>query len=239
MVRPQKQTLNFDQQGRGAMHGAMRLPVGNRIDGQVIKIEPDEDDDDTSNQSASDTANAQTRSQSESRVNDSSQPSTPSHSQGPAASDNDDAKSDTSSSTIPNEASDLGISDTGPPGGLSLDSDLSNLISDTSGLDTSVQSEAPGSESHTPGELDPNVSVKLEAMADSEMDLEITGVELGQRPRQETMASQEWLASVQNVMQGGASGSSADLNDQQAYSKWTFSLLLIFNQFPIMKSIAI
>lgn len=233
MTRPPRAMLSFDQQGRPPGQGLspgssqMKLPVGNKIDGQVIKIEPD---DEESNQSAGDTTSVQNPAETNTSVSEFSQPSspsakpsTPSQTQGPSASDNDDAKSESSSSSIPNEASDLKLSDTVPPGGLSLDSDLSNLISaETSVSDSNLvqpsTSQDSTSEIDTSERLDPNISVKEEATGDSEMDLEITGVELGQRPVQEPMSSQEWMANVQNVMQG-ASGSAADMSGQQGYNR--------------------
>lgn len=245
LMRPQRPSLSYDQQGRspgqqcrspgqgpGSSPSTVNVkPIGNKLDGQVIKIEP-EDDDEKSNQSASDSI---VQTNTDSNVQESSpppspslKPSTPSQSQGQSASDNDDAKSESSTSTIPNETADIKFSDTAPPGGLSLDSDLSNIISSAAGsvTDSNIQQpvtpQGSGSEPGTP--VDPNVSVKLEALTESEeMDLEITGVELGQRPvpdpMVEPMGSQDWMASVQNVMQGGATGSPADMTSQQGYSK--------------------
>ncbi|XP_045181610.2 zinc finger and SCAN domain-containing protein 12-like isoform X2 [Mercenaria mercenaria] len=235
MTRPVRAPLNFEQQGRPPGQGPGPSPVGvpvrnNKLDGQVIKIEP-EDEDDKTDQSASEnttvqTPTVQTPTDLNTNISESSQPSspsvkpsTPSQTQGPSASDNEDAKSESSTSTIPNEASDLKLSDSAPTGGLSLDSDLSNIISASS--DSNIQqpstSQDSTSELGTTEGLDPNVSVKLEAGGYSEMDLEITGVELGQSTVQEPMSSQEWMANVQNVMQG-ATGSSADMAGQQGYS---------------------
>ncbi|XP_053382793.1 zinc finger protein 768-like isoform X6 [Mercenaria mercenaria] len=222
MARPPRPSLNFDQQGQVPGPGPR---TGNRIEGQVIKIEPD-DEDEKSNQSVNDSVQTPTSASvpgNSEPPSPSTKPSTPSQTQGQQASDNDDAKSESSTSTIPNEASDLKLSDTAPPGGLSLDSDLSNLISaSTSVCDSNVEQPATShdsaSEPQTPTGLDPNISVKLEAVADSEMDLEITGVELGQTSMQEQMSSQEWMSNVQNVMQG-ATGSSADMASQQSYNE--------------------
>ncbi|XP_053382791.1 uncharacterized protein LOC123539568 isoform X4 [Mercenaria mercenaria] len=224
MARPPRPSLNFDQQGQVPGPGPR---TGNRIEGQVIKIEPD-DEDEKSNQSVNDSVQTPTSASvpgNSEPPSPSTKPSTPSQTQGQQASDNDDAKSESSTSTIPNEASDLKLSDTAPPGGLSLDSDLSNLISaSTSVCDSNVEQPATShdsaSEPQTPTGLDPNISVKLEAVADSEMDLEITGVELGQTSMQEQMSSQEWMSNVQNVMQG-ATGSSADMASQQSYNSWS------------------
>ncbi|XP_060589061.1 uncharacterized protein LOC132744376 isoform X4 [Ruditapes philippinarum] len=223
MARPARPTLSFDQQVRSPAQGPgpMVTPVRNtKLDGQVIKIEP-EDEDEKSNQSANENTNVQ--SDVKTNISESSQPSspsikpsTPSQTQGPSASDNEDARSESSSSTIPNEASDLKFSDTNPAAGLSLDSDLSNILPTDSSVNEPSTSQ--GNEQGTMEGLDPNISVKLEAFGDSEMDLEITGVELGQNTlTQEQMSSQEWMANVQNVMQG-ASGSSADMAGQQGYN---------------------
>ena len=227
MARPPRPSLNFDQsQGPGPR-------MGNKIDGQIIKIEP-EDDDEKSNQSVNDTVQTPSSVPGNSAPSSpsSAKPSTPSQAQGPP--DNDDAKSESSSSTIPNEASDLKYSDSVPPGGLSLDSDLSNLIS-TSASDSNIQQSAnsqdSSGEAQTSSGLDPNVSVKLEAMTESEMDLEITGVELGQAPMQEPMSSQDWMSNVQNVMQG-ASGSASDMASQQSYSKCQFIFAFLTNHSP-------
>ncbi|KAL4218150.1 hypothetical protein ACF0H5_022886 [Mactra antiquata] len=219
MNRPPRPRLNFDQTGRSpAQSGSpMRMPMGNKTDGQVIKIEPD---DDLSNPGESDNV----LSQSVPGATESSQPPSPAikpstPSQGPGASDNDDARSESSSSTIPNEAADLKLSDSNPPTGLSLDSDLSNIIAASQdGSETNNQSGVDsGNTTQASHSLDPNVQVKLESVADSEMDLEITGVELGQRPIQEPSSSQDWMANVQDMMQG-ATGTSADMG-QQGYSQ--------------------
>lgn len=220
--RGQRPRLNLDQSGRSPSQSSpLKLPTGNKADGQVIKIEPDDDNDKT-NQADSDNVQGLTGAS----AAESSQPSSPSvkpstPSQGPVVSDNDDAKSESSNSTIPNEASDLKLSDTNPPGGLSLDSDLSNIISaSASGSDTNNQQPVDsGSTSQADYGLDPNVSVKLEqSVTDSEMDLEITGVELGHRPTQEPSGSQDWMSNVQDIMQG-ATGNPADMSSQQGYSK--------------------
>ncbi|XP_053382869.1 uncharacterized protein LOC123540271 [Mercenaria mercenaria] len=220
MARPSKPPLNFDQQGQVPVPGPS---TGNKFESQVVKIEPD-DEDEKSNQSVNDSV--QTSSSASVPGNSeppspSTKPSTPSQTQGQHAPDNDDAKSESSTSTIANKASDLKLSDTAPPEGLSLDSDLSNLISaSTSVFDSNVEqpatSQDSASEPQTPPGLDSNVSVKLEAVTDSKIGLEITGVGLGQTSMQEQMSSQEWMSNVQNIMQG-ATGSSADTASQQSY----------------------
>ncbi|XP_045181695.2 sal-like protein 3 isoform X13 [Mercenaria mercenaria] len=97
----------------------------------------------------------------------------------------DDEKSNSSSSTIPNEPSD-GIT------GESSD------------------------KQKTDSDLDPNVNVKVEAITESEMELEITGVEPG-RPA----IPQDWDPNISMGMNfdpnSGAMGTSADMN--QGYNK--------------------
>ncbi|XP_052764281.1 zinc finger protein with KRAB and SCAN domains 5-like isoform X4 [Mya arenaria] len=150
-----------------------------KVDGQVIKSEPDND---ASNQSAGDNLG-------------SSQPASPSQTSAQAGADD----SESSSSTIPNE-----------PGqeGLSLGADLSGLVS------------GDGMEQSGDGEQD--VSVKLERLTESEMDeLEITGVEPG-RPMP---SAQDWNATMSGMgfdpSASGATGSPGDLAAQQGYnSHW-------------------
>lgn len=194
VARPVRRgSLNTDQ--------VAKSPGKSKLDGQVIKIEPE--DGDQSNQSAPGAP------ESSQPASPSVNPSTPS-SLKPESDNNDDAES--SSSTIPNEGTDYNkVSDTGPPGGLSLDSDLSNLISATSTSTTdSAQDTSTG--------LDPDVSVKLEAVGDSDMDLEITGVELGSTAAAEQqMLSQDW---AMGGMPSGATGGPGDMAaGQQGYSK--------------------
>ncbi|XP_052764288.1 zinc finger protein 768-like isoform X10 [Mya arenaria] len=147
-----------------------------KVDGQVIKSEPDND---ASNQSAGDNLG-------------SSQPASPSQTSAQAGADD----SESSSSTIPNE-----------PGqeGLSLGADLSGLVS------------GDGMEQSGDGEQD--VSVKLERLTESEMDeLEITGVEPG-RPMP---SAQDWNATMSGMgfdpSASGATGSPGDLAAQQGYT---------------------
>ena len=163
---------------RGAatpIRSPMKSPA--KIDGQTIKLEPE---DDTSNQSGD--------------IMNSSQPSSPSQNAQMKSESADDANSESSSSTIQNE-----------PGqeGLSLGADLSGLV---------------GSNSE---QTDPDVSVKLEALTESEMDeLEITGVEPG-RPIM-PQSQQGWDPNVSMAMgydTSGATGSQADMAGQQGYSK--------------------
>lgn len=107
----------------------------------------------------------------------------------------DDDKSNSSSSTIPNEGNDVNVDDSS---------------------DKERQT--------TEDDIDPNVNVKVEAITESEMELEITGVEPG-RP----IIPPDWDPNISLGMnfdpETGAMGSPADM--QQGYSKCFFSLLKI------------
>ncbi|XP_052764898.1 sal-like protein 1 isoform X12 [Mya arenaria] len=194
---PRRGSLSFDQ-GPGP-----RPNVGSG--GQVIKVEPT--DDEQSNQSAPGMTGSDT-------AQGSSEPSSPSVNQTglqQSTEREDDAKSESSSSTIPNESSDLKQTDNVPPGGLSLGSDLSSLIP---GVATTTSESV-----HDTSGMDPNVSVKLEAGDDGDMDLEITGVELGSRPGDPVMASsQDWAQQAMGGMPTGASGGPGDMTAQQGYN---------------------
>ena len=146
-------------------------------------------------------------------------PPTPTDSaQSPAVKDDG---SESSSSTITNETAEVKYSDTLPQGGLSLDSDLSNLTgisSATASMDSSMSDSAA---------VDPNVNIKVEAFAESELDLEITGVEPGQM----TQPDYGLMPNVQNRMgcnpstSGGAQGDMTG-ESSQGYSKSQFHLFL-------------
>ncbi|XP_060590064.1 uncharacterized protein LOC132745172 isoform X11 [Ruditapes philippinarum] len=197
MTRPPKlkrPPLNFDP-GRSPVgmpsHSPMRSPTANKLDGQIIKIEPD-DSNEASNQSENETGNQ------DNSDNASQSPShaanAPSSVKSESGEKDDDARSESSNSTIPNEP---------PAEGLSLDSDLSNLIS---GNNQEQSSE-------TTSEMDPNVSVKLEALTENEMDLEITGVEPG-RPM---VPQDNWDPNVSmgmNYDPTGATGNQGDMSAQ-------------------------
>lgn len=201
-VRPLRRgSINLDAQGKPI--GGEQSPVtpsGNKADGQVIKIEPDDDE----NQSAAQESNQPS--------SPSVDPSTAPKTEFPET--NNDAKSETNSSTIPNDSSDFNkLSDTVLPGGLSLDSDLSNLISEAS--NTSADS---GQDTNTGAGLDPNVTVKNETLTDSDMDLEITGVEPGSHMAvEQQMGSQDWA--MGGLPSGTAGGSSDTAAGKQGYSK--------------------
>ncbi|XP_045181735.2 zinc finger and BTB domain-containing protein 20-like isoform X4 [Mercenaria mercenaria] len=213
MTRPPKTkrtSLNFEQ-GKNPTTGPsqtpMRSPVGNRLDGQVIKIEP-EDDNEASNQSESDTANQEkpgSSSQSPSQNN------APSSVKSESGEKDDDARSESSNSTIPNEPA---------AEGLSLDSDLSNLISGGNQQQSSETSE-----------MDPNVSVKLEALTENEMELEITGVEPG-RP---VVPQDNWDPNVSmgmNFDPTGATGNQGDLTAQGYNLTWSEAGNVMFEGNP-------
>ncbi|XP_053383325.1 uncharacterized protein LOC123541529 isoform X2 [Mercenaria mercenaria] len=154
---PRRAPLNFDS-GRNLASGPGSSPVrvDNKLDGQVIKIEPGSDNE-ASNQSENGAIN---HSKLESlNQSQSGEISVQSDSRSQSGEKDDDAQLESANTTIPNES----LAE-----GLSLDSDLSNVISGPSYIQ--------GGES---GEMDPNVSVKIEALTESEMELEITGVEPG------------------------------------------------------------
>lgn len=197
-TRPPRRPLNLDQ-GSGANKntGAMRLPVGN--DGQVIKIEPE--DDESSNQSATDTSNiasGATGTGQPSASPHSSAPSTPANvKQESGDRDDDDNRSESSATgTTPQPSNE----------GLNLQSDLSDLIS--SGGDNSNLDKA-GTSTGAEG-TDADINIKLEAISENDMELEITGVEPG-RP-----AVPQYDVSM--GMQFDPSTSGIDSQSQQGYS---------------------
>ncbi|XP_060579409.1 zinc finger protein 84-like [Ruditapes philippinarum] len=178
------------------------LKSPNKLDGQIIKIEPEDSNDESSNQDSAapeSDINAQSSSQSPSNA-----PSTPSKVKSESGEKDDDAKSESSNSTIPNEP---------PAEGLSLDSDLSNLIS---GNNQEQSSE-------TASEMDPNVSVKLEALTENEMELEITGVEPG-RPM---VPQDNWDPSVSMGMNYDPTGATGNPGDMTAQGYKDLPLLLL------------
>ena len=117
-----------------------------------------------------------------------------------------DEGSESSSSTIINEPTEVKYSDNLPPGGLSLDPDFSNF---PRLMDTSSDSAA----------TDPNVNIKVEAVADSD-DLEITGVEPGQmaQPDYGMMPNLQSQMGYDPSLSSGAQGSVGDPSSQ-GYSK--------------------
>lgn len=160
----------------------------NTDNGQIIKLEPENE---ASNQSVvSDSADQDILS---------SQQSNPPSSVKPESGEKDeDGGSDSSTtSTIPNEPTSEG---------LGLDSDLSNLISGPS-----EQQSIEGDE------VDPDVSVKLEAITENEMELEITGVEPG-RP---IVSQDNWDPNISMGMNFDPTGATGNIGDlaSSGYSK--------------------
>lgn len=180
-------------------------------DGQVIKVEAE--DDNGSNQSSSD-ANAHTPGAGESGDTVTKSGDTNIKTESGTEKDEDN-QSECSTGTVPNTTADP----------LSLDSDFSNLIS---GQEGNADRTEGGSESESNSGLDPNVSVKLEALTESEMELEITGVEPG---RVQGPGLQDWAANMppgMNFDPSGATGSSIDMmGSPQGYSKYIYLSLFL------------
>jgi len=135
---------------------------------------------------------------------------------------NEDSRSESSLSTLPNDPSDLRVGEMSvPQAGLSLDSDLSSLILPAK---SSSSSEISG---HNMSGMDTSgVSVKQENADDDddEIDLEITGVELGMPQQFDMDSSQDWSQQGQQYMTGGvqsmsSTGGKSDMLGQQGYSK--------------------
>ena len=212
----------------------MKLPTETGNPNQVIKIEAVEDDgsrgDQTSAAGQSDMENGAPGS---SQFQSSSASSSPSHTALPPTPTSQsvqsplvkDDGSESSSSTIVNEPTEVKYSDTIPAGGLSLDSDLSNL---TGIQGESAKMDTAESNSGAEQEMDPNVNIKVEAVTESELDdLEITGVEPGQMPQ-----SDNWMPDMDyGPSTSGAQGDMSGAQGGAGYSKWKLSPLIYF-QFP-------
>ncbi|XP_045181210.2 zinc finger protein 492-like isoform X1 [Mercenaria mercenaria] len=170
----------------------------NNGSGQVIKVELD------THSNENDTINQDTDQSS------SHQSNAPSSVKSESGEKDEDAQSESSNSTIPNEPLAEGIS---------LDSDLSNVISGPSHTQSGESSE-----------IDPNVSVKIEALTESEMELEITGVEPG-RP---VVPQDNWDPNISLGMNfdpsQGATGNQADMSGQ-GYKNRVYPLHLIVKDF--------
>lgn len=82
---------------------------------------------------------------------------------------------------------------------------------------SNMPAEGMGGHSNIQGDSE-GVNVK-EEVTDSELDLEITGVELGAVPG---VSQDNWAAMGVNMDSSGATGSPADMG-QQGYSKWILS----------------
>ena len=255
--RPRKGSLNFDPQSHTRLPKVpMKLPTEpgnvqkmNLNPNEVIKIEAvDEYDSQGDQTTATDQSGKTGESDMEngappsSQFQSSSASSSPSHTALPPTPTSQsvqsplvkDDGSESSSSTIANEPAEVKYSDTIPPGGLSLDSDLSNLTGipgHAAEMDT-AEPKSVASDEQTINEMDPNVNIKVEAITESELDLEITGVEPGQMPQ-----SDNWMPNVQSRMGYGPSTSTAaegDMSEGQGgagYSKCQLSPLSFISSF--------
>lgn len=98
--------------------------------------------------------------------------------------------------------------------------DSANFDPEHSNSSSSVANENSGGNSTVQGDTEVT-SIKQE-LTDSELDLEITGVELGA-----PISSQEnWASNIAMGMtmdQSGAMGSQADMSGQEGFSKYSFS----------------
>jgi hypothetical protein len=106
---------------------------------------------------------------------------------------------------------------------LSRDEDRSNSSSST--IPNELGDSNSGNDKNTDqSELDSSVNVKVEAISEAEMELEITGVEPGRQ-----MLSQDWDPNVSMGMNfdpnSGATGTAGDM--QQGYSKCNFLYLTV------------
>ena len=254
--RPRKGSLNFDPQSHTRLPKVpMKLPTEpgnvqkmNLNPNEVIKIEAvDEYDSQGDQTTATDQSGKTGESDMEngappsSQFQSSSASSSPSHTALPPTPTSQsvqsplvkDDGSESSSSTIANEAAEVKYSDTIPPGGLSLDSDLSNLTGipgHAAEMDT-AEPKSVASDEQTMDEMDPNVNIKVEAITESELDLEITGVEPGQMPQ-----SDNWMPNVQSRMGYGPSTSTAaegDMSEGQGGAGYSKCQLSPFHLFPV------
>lgn len=156
--------------------------------GQPIKLEANVE----TNQGETDTVNAiEQGSSNESPSSDAASEMKPN-----AGDKDDDASSESATSTKLNEP-------------LS-DADLSNIIS--------------GSHQELGGELDTSVTVKMEELTESDMDLEITGVEPGSSVSQDNWDPS--LSMGMNFDPTSVTGNQDDIG-AQGYSKWSILCFLI------------
>ena len=185
---------------------------------EVIKVEAMDEYEETTGKSQTEIRNSSVdsgRGDSAARFPGTASPSqtmppTLTSTQSPAGKDD---RSESSSSSIINEPTEVKYSDTVPSGGLSLDSNLSNH---TGQMDTSTSDSAA---------VDPNVNIKVESITESELDLEITGVE----PVQMAKPDYGLMPNVQTRMGYDplTSGSAQDDmigESSQGYSKLPFFL---------------
>ncbi|XP_053382595.1 uncharacterized protein LOC123540008 isoform X12 [Mercenaria mercenaria] len=205
-ARPPRRPLNLDQaSGANKNTGAMKIPIGNN--GQVIKIEPE--DDESSNQSATDTTNVP----SASGTAGTTQPSaSPSHSSAPSTPANVKSESgDKDDDDNKSESSATGTTPQPTTEGLNLQSDLSDMIS--SGGDNSDLDKA-GTSAGAEGTDSEPFNVKLEAISESDMELEITGVEPGRPavPQYDVSMGMPFDPSTSGIDSPGQQGYSEDLD---------------------------
>ena len=246
-ARPKK-PYNFDNQSQKRLSqspSCMKLPTepgsAQRINinpNEVIKIEAMDEDEENAEKSRTEERKSSVDSgQGDSGASvpgtepttrasplQTAMPPTPTDSaQSPAVKDDG---SESSSSTITNEPAEVKYSDNLPPGGLSLDSDLSNLTgisSETASMDTSTSDSAA---------VGPIVNIKVEAITESELDLEITGVEPGQ------MAQPDYglMPNVQARMGYSPSSSGGAQDDMTGESSQGYSKSM-FHSFTVMYSL--
>ena len=182
---------------------------------EVIKIEPMDEDEKNAEKSSAGSGKEDSGTEPPATAESASPSHTPmpptptDSSQSPAMKDDG---SESSSSTIINEPTEVKYSDTLPPGGLSLNSDLSSL---TGQMDSSTSDSAS---------VDPNVNIKVEAITESDLDLEITGIEPGQmaQPDYGLMPNLQTRMGYDPSSSGGAQGDMAG-ESSQGYSKSQFN----------------
>ena len=215
-----KKTVNFSTYKRmSQLSSAMKLPTDpgsaqKNDQNQIIKTEPMDDSENTEKSSLGDSGT------NPSATNETSSPSHIPLTQNPIDSSESsavrDEGSESSSSTVVNESSEAKYSDSLPPGGLGLHSDLPIL---TGQMDNSM-SDSVSVKVEADNSMNDSVSVKVEAITESELDdLEITGVEAGQmaQPDYGIMSNLQGIG-FDPAIAGGAQG---DITEQatQGYSK--------------------
>ncbi|XP_060605284.1 uncharacterized protein LOC132757856 isoform X2 [Ruditapes philippinarum] len=184
---PKRPSINS---GRNPVLDSSFSPVkdDDKIVEQIIKIEPTSDNE-SNEQSEVDVLNSKTIDNS--KVSASHETDATQNMSSHCADKEDDATSETSNSNLHHEQTSEG---------LGFDSDLTNVIS---GSD-----QTPGSEN------DQSDYVKMEAISESELELEITGVEPG-RP---AVSQESWDPNISIGMNydntQGAAGNQADLSSQ-------------------------
>lgn len=146
-----------------------------------------------------------------------------------------DESSNSSAATLPNETADSKVNDI-PPEGLSLDSDLSKLTGiPNDGIKTDEKSNSSSAASSVVGTVsqesgsgtEPSVNVKVEALTESEMELEITGIEPGQvKQGASNVQSGIDFGPSTSGLSGMGEGVGSEMNPE--YSKYLPTLLILF-----------